>query len=78
MKVYAVIRTTVSSFENDACWDDGYYDDYYETQVSSDSLICICATEELAAKIANEENDKCYGPYDSVFYVEYDVLEKEF
>lgn len=74
MVVYVVMKTTYQSFSNDACWDDGWYDDYYETEVESSELIGIYATEELARKVCEEENDKCSG-YDCVNYFPYTVIE---
>ena len=75
MVVWVVIKTSVQSFSNDLCWDDGWYDDYYETEVSSDELIGIYATEKLAQKVAEEENDKC-GGYDRAYCYPYEIIEK--
>lgn len=77
MTVYVIIKSTLQTFENEACWDDGWYDDYYETQVTSEELIGIYASEELAKKVTEKENEKCDGYYATVYYFPYEVIEYE-
>ena len=77
MTVYVVMKTTTQCFENDACWDDGWYDDYYETEVTSEEFIGIYATEELAKKVAEEEDERCSGYLDKAYYFPYEVVEEK-
>ena len=76
MTVYVVMKCTTQSFENDLCWDDGYYDDYYETEVTSEELVGIYSSEELAKKVVDQEDEKCGGYLDRVYYFPYEVIEK--
>lgn len=75
MKVYVVYQVDHEHLSTDACWDDGWYDDYYETITDSTSIIGIYATEELAQKAVDKYGDEC--AYDSdIFYRVEEVLEK--
>ena len=74
MKVWVVIKNIVHRIENDACWDDGCYDDYYETEIDSEELVGIYATEELAKQVV-EQLENRFDIYDSVSYFEYEVIE---
>lgn len=76
MKVYLVIRTITEHYSNELCWDDGWYDDYYEEVVTSEQIIGVYATPELAEKIAEREDNKCSGE-DHVDWLEYDVIGEE-
>ena len=67
MKVYLVFRTTTEHHSNDLCWDDGYYDDYYEDVTVSDHLVGVSAcyssrSEEEAAFLSwNQHNGIPYA-----------------
>lgn len=75
MTVYLVFRTVTEHYSNDLCWDDGYYDDYYEDITVSEELIGVYATKELAEKVAEREDNRCGGE-DHAYYTEYEVLEE--
>ena len=70
MTVYVVMNTTVESFSTYS--EDGYYDDYYDTEVESDELIGIYLSMTNAIKAAEkaEEEDGsyhcrvCWFPYE--------------
>ena len=75
MKVYVVYQVDRETHSNELCWEDGWYDDYYEDITESTSIIGIYATEELAQKAVDKYGDECH--YDSdVFYRAEEVLEK--
>ena len=57
-KVYAVIETTDQHFDNDLCWDDGYYDDYYETVITCTNYLAFFATEKEANKCSEYLNNE--------------------
>lgn len=76
MKVYLVFRTTTEHHSNDLCWDDGWYDDYYEDITVCEHLVGVYATRELAEQIAEREDNKCGGE-DRAYYVECEVLEED-
>ena len=75
MTVWVVIRYWTQSFENESCWDDGYYDDYYETEVSGEELIGIYASEELAKQVKEKEEEHSSYIYDRVEYFPYEVVD---
>lgn len=75
MTVYLVFRTITEHHSNDLCWDDGYYDDYYEDITVGEELIGVYATKELAEKVAEREDNRCGGE-DHAYYTEYEVLEE--
>lgn len=61
MKVYAVVEVIEQSFDNDLCWEDGYYDDYYETKVVSTEYLAFYSSKKGAEKCAeylSNEQDK--------------------
>lgn len=72
MVVYVVFKATYESFSNDLCYEDGYYDDYYETEVTSNQIIGIYSNYEKAKKVEEEENNKCLGR-DEVYCIPYEV-----
>lgn len=73
MIVYVVMKHITYTFENDACWDDGYYDDYYETEVNSEEFIGIYATEEEAKKAVETEDERYSGYMDHAYYFAYEI-----
>ena len=75
MIVYLVFRTITEHHSNDLCWDDGYYDDYYEDITVGEELVGVYATKELAEKVAEREDNRCGGE-DHAYYTEYEVLEE--
>ena len=75
MTVYIVFRRITEYHSNDACWDDGWYDDYYEDESVNEELIGVYATKELAEQVVEKENDKCLE--DNVYYIEQEVIEDE-
>lgn len=66
-KVYIVIHSTTERFSNDLCWDDGYYDDYYETEVNSEEIISVYSNYEDAQKEADRLNNE--SAWDDNYYV---------
>ena len=74
-KVYAVIESYTRSFSNDLCWDDGYYDDYYETEVTSESIVGVYSSKELAERACQLNREKDSSLLFEFYYVEYDVLD---
>lgn len=77
MTVYVVMKSITQSFENDACWDDGYYDDYYETQITSDQFIGVYATEELAQKEVEIIQSTLTGYLDEAYYFPTEIVEEQ-
>lgn len=76
MTVYVVARETIETRPTECSYDDGYYDDYYDEEFYSSETICICATEELAAKIAEREDDSMLA-MGHVYYYPVEVIEEE-
>ena len=74
MTVYVVMKKVTESFENDACWDDGYYDDYYETEVTSEEFVGVYATEELAQKAVEEVEETLSGYLDGAYFFPTEVI----
>ena len=74
MTIYIVIGTSVQYFDNDLCWEDGYYDDYYETEVESKEFIGAYLTKEQAEKVVDEVENK--NAYDYVNYFPYELEEE--
>lgn len=72
-KVYIVVNSYTQHFENDLCWDEGYYDDYYETEVVSTEIVAVYSNFDKAQKEADRLNEQ--ASYDENYYVaEYEVL----
>ena len=70
MTVFVVIKTHIETFTNCNSYDeDGYYDDYYDTEVESDELVGIYLSMINAIKAADKaENEDancrvCWFPY---------------
>ena len=78
MTVYIVCVDHVSTRPTDLSYDeDGFYDDFYDEEVHSTEIVCVCATKELAQKKVSEYEDSDeYEAMDVVFYVPYEVLEE--
>ena len=58
MNAYAVIENQEHSFETDACYEDGYYDDYYEGSVTSTEYIAFFSNKKEADKCSKYLNDE--------------------
>ena len=59
MKIYAVVEDIEESFDNELCWEDGYYDDYYETKVNYIDYLGFFSNKKEAEKCEKylEERD---------------------
>ena len=76
MEIYAVMEVTEQTFDNDACYEDGYYDDYYETTVSQADYLAFFTNKKEAEKCSNYLNQEDHETY--VVAVEVDkVFNKE-
>lgn len=59
-KIYVVVEAIEESFDNDLCWEDGYYDDYYETTVTSTNYLAFFTNKEEAEKCSKYLNEERY------------------
>lgn len=57
-KIYAVVEQIEQGFDNDLCWEDGYYDDYYETVVTSTDYLAFYSTKKEANKCSEYLNNE--------------------
>ena len=69
MTVFVVMKTNIDTFTTCNSYEDGYYDDYYDTEVESSELVGIYMSIINAIKKATEvENENvccrvCWFPY---------------
>lgn len=67
MTVYVVMKSVTETIYNPS-FDDDFDDDYNDYEITSDEFVGVYATEEIAKKVVEIEDEKCSGYMDHAYY----------